>query len=397
MNGHEPGPAPDCQVLVVNAGSSSLKTKLLPSGESLIIERIGGPSTARASFALLERPRLERHDEALEFALREYERHVPGFAPQAVGHRVVHGGTRYVRATLVTPEVVVGIEELATLAPLHNPGNLAALRAALRAMPDVPHVAVFDTAFHAQLPPRAHLYGLPLAYATERGMRRYGFHGPSHDYVSRRAADLLGRDRAELKMITLHLGNGASAAAVDHGVSIDTTMGFTPMEGLLMGTRSGDIDPGIVLHLLRDGMGVDEVDSLLNKGSGLKGMSGISNDLRDVLAAAAAGEAGAAMALEVFAYRVRKTVGAYAAAMGGLDAVVFTGGIGENSAWARGACLEGLEFLGISVVEDANERGATVLSPAGAQVSVLVVPTDEEAMIASAARALLAGLGDEEN
>lgn len=377
------------QVLVVNAGSSSLKTKLLPTGDSLLVERIGGSSTVKASFALLEGPRLEDHAAAFEFALRAFEEHVSGFAPEAVGHRVVHGGTRFVRATLVTPEVEQGIEELAALAPLHNPGNLAALRAALRAMPGVGHVAVFDTAFHATLPRRAYLYGLPLQYAEDGGVRRYGFHGPSHDYVSRRAAEVLGRPREDLRMVTLHLGNGASAAAVVGGRSIDTTMGFTPMEGLLMGTRSGDVDPGVVLHLLRGGATVDEVDALLNRGSGLKGMSGVSNDLRDVRAAATTGSPSAAAALEVFAYRVRKTVGAYAAAMGGLDAVVFTGGIGENSAWARGACLAGLEFLGITVDEDRNERGETVVSAAGGRVAVLTIKTDEETMIANATVAVL--------
>ncbi len=397
MSGLVPAGTPHEQVLVVNAGSSSLKTKLFPSGESLLVERIGGPSTAKASFVLLDRPRLERHDAAFEFALKMYEEFVPGFAPQVVGHRVVHGGTRFVKATIVTVEVEQAISDLAALAPLHNPGNLAALRAARRAMPDVPHVAVFDTAFHARLPRHAYLYGLPLEYAQVRGVRRYGFHGPSHDYVSRRAAELLGRRRDELRIVTLHLGNGASAAAVDRGVSVDTSMGFTPMEGLLMGTRSGDIDPGIVLHLLREGMSVDQVDSLLNHDSGLKGMSGISNDLRDVSAAAAAGEEGATAALEVFAYRIRKTIGAFAAAMGGLDAVVFTGGIGENSPWARTASLSGLGFLGLVLDEERNARTDSLISADGSGVSVLVVPTDEELMIANAARAAVNGSGDEEN
>lgn len=387
-----PPPAPsraEAQVLVVNAGSSSLKTKLLPGGESLLVERIGGPSTAKASFALLERPRLQRHDDAFDYALAVYERNVPGFAPAAVGHRVVHGGTRYVGATVVTPEVEAGIAELSALAPLHNPGNLAALRAALEALPGVPHVAVFDTAFHATLPRRAYLYGLPLEYAAERGIRRYGFHGPSHDYASRRAAQLLDKERGELSIVTLHLGNGASAAAIDRGVSVDTSMGFTPMEGLLMGTRSGDIDPGVVLHLLRSGMSVDQVDDLLNRGAGLKGMSGVSNDMRDVSAAAATGADGAAAALEVFAYRVRKVVGAYAAAMGGLDAVVFTGGIGENSPQMRAASLSGLGFLGVTVDDGRNSRGEAVISAGGARVAVLVVATDEELMIADATRGVL--------
>lgn len=397
MSSPLPAGDPAQQILVVNAGSSSLKTKLWPSGESLQVERIGGPSTVTASFALLERLRLERHDAAFEFALDMYRRFVPGFAPRVVGHRVVHGGTRFVRATIVTVEVEEAIAELAALAPLHNPGNLAALRAARRAMPDVPHVAVFDTAFHARLPRHAYLYGLPLEYAYVRGVRRYGFHGPSHDYVSRRAAELLGKRRAELRIVTLHLGNGASAAAVDRGVSVDTTMGFTPMEGLLMGTRSGDIDPGIVLYLLRNGLSTEQVDTLLNSESGLKGMSGISNDLRDVTAAAEAGEEGASAALQVFAYRIRKTIGAFAAAMGGLDAVVFTGGVGENSSWARSASLSGLGFLGITVDEERNARADSRISADGSGVSVLVVKTDEELMIANAARAAVNGHGDEEN
>lgn len=376
------------QVLVVNAGSSSLKMKLFPQGAALLVERIGGATAAKATFTLLEPPRLGDHAAAFAFALGVFSRGVAGFAPAAVGHRVVHGGTRFVAPTLVTPEVEVEIDRLSRLAPLHNPGNLAALRAALAALPGVPQVAVFDTAFHATLPPRAYLYGLPLAYAQD-GVRRYGFHGPSHDFVSRRAGELLGRDRSELRIVTLHLGNGASAAAVDHGRSVDTTMGFTPMEGLLMGTRSGDIDPGVVLYLLREGLSVDEVDDLLNKGSGLKGMSGVSNDVRDVSAAAAAGGEGAAAALDVFAYRVRKVVGAYAAVLGGLDAVVFTGGIGENSAALRGAALAGLEFLGVTVDEARNARGETTISAEGARVAVLVVPTDEELMIADAAATVL--------
>lgn len=393
MSAADTGPTGQ-QVLVVNAGSSSLKMKLFPQGAALLVERIGGATAAKATFTLLEPPRLQDHAAAFAFALDVYSRGVPGFAPAAVGHRVVHGGTRFVAPTLVTPEVEVEIDRLSRLAPLHNPGNLAALRAALAALPGVPQVAVFDTAFHATLPPRAYLYGLPLSYA-EDGVRRYGFHGPSHDFVSRRAGELLGCDRSELRIVTLHLGNGASAAAVDRGRSVDTSMGFTPMEGLLMGTRSGDIDPGVVLYLLREGASVAEVDDLLNKGSGLKGMSGVSNDVRDVSAAAAAGGAGALAALEVFAYRVRKVVGAYAAVLGGLDAVVFTGGIGENSAALRAAALDGLEFLGVTVDEVRNARGETTINVEGASVAVLVVPTDEELMIADAAATVLRGSHEE--
>ncbi len=372
------------QVLVVNAGSSSLKMKLLPSGESVTIERLGGPTTARASFALIDSPRLERHDHAFDFALRTFEDHLGPLPLAVVGHRVVHGGTRFVAPTLITAEVEEAIEALCPLAPLHNPGNLAAIRAARQALTSVPHVAIFDTAFHATLPAHAYLYGLPLEFAEE-GVRRYGFHGTSHQYVSRQAAQLLGEPLEDLKMITLHLGNGASATAVAGGASVDTSMGFTPLEGLLMGTRTGDIDPGLLLHLLRGGMDLASLDQLLNKGAGLKGMSGISNDMRDVRQAAAKGEAGARAALALFAYRVRKTIGAYAAAMGGLDVVVFTGGIGENDPASRAEGLAGLEFLGVQLDAAENERGATVISAAESRVKVLVVRTDEEGLIAEQA------------
>lgn len=374
------------EVMVVNAGSSSLKLKLLPSEEGVLVERLGGPTTARATFALLEAPRLERFDEAFDFALTSWRAAgLPDVA--AVGHRVVHGGTRFRSPTLIDEEVEAAIEELSPLAPLHNPGNLAAMRAARRALPELPHVAVFDTAFHATLPPHAYLYGLPLEFA-ERGLRRYGFHGTSHQFVSRRAAELMrgGRSQERLKLVTLHLGNGASAAAVVNGESVDTSMGMTPLEGLLMGTRGGDIDPGLLLHLLREGVTPAELDELLNLGAGLKGMSGISNDMRDVHRAAQDGLLGAKRALELFAYRVKKTIGAYAAAMGGLDAIVFTGGVGENDARMRASCLAGLEFLGVSVDGKRNAAGEVRISAEGSSVTVLVIRTDEERLIAELTR-----------
>ncbi len=382
-------PAAGANVLVVNAGSSSLKVKLLPSGESLLVERLGGPTMARASFTLLESPRLARHDEAFDFALRTFRQELGELDLAVVGHRVVHGGTRFTEPTLITAEVEAEIEELVPLAPLHNPGNLGALRAARRTLPELPHVAVFDTAFHASMPPRAHLYGLPLEYA-EAGLRRYGFHGTSHQYVSRKAAELLDRPLEELKMVTLHLGNGASATAVDGGKSVDTSMGFTPLEGLVMGTRSGDVDPGLVIHLLRGGMQLEQLDDLLNRASGLKGMSGISNDMRDVRAAAGTGDERARAALDLFAYRIRKTIGAYAAAMGGLDAIVFTGGIGENDVAARDECLRGLGFLGVTLDAGRNARGETLVSSDSGDVAVLVVRTDEEGLIAEQALATVA-------
>lgn len=379
------------QVLVVNAGSSSLKMKLVPSGESVLIERLGGPTSARASFALVDSPRLERHDHAFDFGLRLLEEHLGPPQLAAVGHRVVHGGTRFVAPTLIDQEVEDAIEELCPLAPLHNPGNLAAIRAARSALPNVPHVAIFDTAFHATLPQHAYLYGLPLEYA-EDGVRRYGFHGTSHQYVSRKAAELLGKPLEDLKMITMHLGNGASATAIAGGQSVDTSMGFTPLEGLLMGTRTGDIDPGLLVHLLRGGMSLDALDHLLNRGSGLRGMSGISNDMRDVRQAARAGEAGATAALALFAYRVKKTIGAYAAALGGLDVLVFTGGIGENDVAARAECVAGLEFLGLRLDAERNARGEAVISTDDSPVKVLVLRTDEEGLIAEQAQAVAQAL-----
>jgi acetate kinase len=379
-----PQPLTARQVLVVNAGSSSLKVKLLPSGHSMVIERLGGPTSARASFRIVDTPRLAHHDQAFDFALSQFTETFGPLPLRVVGHRVVHGGTRFVKPTLVTAETELAIQELVPLAPLHNPGNLAAMIAARRALPAVPHVAVFDTAFHTTLEPHAYLYGLPLEYALQ-GVRRYGFHGTSHQYVSRQAAVVLGRPLSELKLVSLHLGNGASATAVAGGRSVDTSMGFTPLEGLLMGTRGGDIDPGVLLHLLRGGMSLADLDELLNRGAGLKGMSGISNDMRDVRAAAERGDQAAQAALALFAYRVRKTIGAYAAAMGGLDAILFTGGIGENDVDARAQSLAGLEFLGVRLDPERNAHGASIISAEGSAVSVLVIATDEEGLIAEQA------------
>lgn len=355
-------------VLVVNAGSSSLKLKHYPSGESFTAERLSGAGA---------------HGNALEEGLTSLGRDGP-IAPRVVGHRIVHGGTRYTAPTLVTHDVLAGIRELEELAPLHNPANLEALRAALRLLPEAVHVGVFDTAFHATLPRRAYLYGLPPGYAA-RGLRRYGFHGTSHYYVSREAADLLGRPLEELKMVTLHLGNGASGAAVYRGAAVDTSMGFTPLEGLLMGTRSGDVDPGMLLHLLREGMSVDELDVLLNRRSGLAGMSGVSNDMRDVRAAANAGSEHAKAALELYAYRIRKLIGAYAAAMEGLDAVVFTAGVGENDHEMRAEATNGLQFLGLELDAEANRAGGPVISAPASRVAALVIRTDEESVIATQA------------
>ena len=376
-------------MLVVNAGSSSLKLRLLPDGPSLLVERIGadGPAAVRRDGRTVEERPIADVREAFAAALA----HAPGGADAAptvdlVGHRVVHGGERYRAPLVLDDEAVTALDDLSPLAPLHNPANLAGIRAARTLLPGARHVAVFDTAFHADLPRRAFLYPLPRALYREQGIRRYGFHGTSHDVVSERLAGELDRRRDELRIVTLHLGNGASAAAVDRGRSVDTTMGFTPLEGLMMGTRSGDVDPGILLHLLRGGMPPDALDDLLNRRSGLAGLSGVSNDLRDVWAAADDGDEDAAAALDVYAYRIRKAIAEMAAAMGGVDAVAFTGGVGENDARMRAAACEGLAFLGIELDDEANRRHGPRIARASATVDVWVVPTDEEGRIAELAR-----------
>lgn len=386
----------EASVLVVNAGSSSLKVKLFPSGDGVLVERIGGESNIVTSFGPRFAASVARHAEALRIVLDVLHPRMPAGGVRAVGHRVVHGGVRFTRPVRIDDAVEAIVAELAELAPLHNPANLEGIRAARALLPDVPHVAVFDTAFHAGMPQRAFLFGLPMAAYREQRIRRYGFHGTSHDYVTLRASELIGRPRDRLKMVSLHLGNGASAAAVAGGRSIDTSMGFTPLDGLLMGTRSGAVDPGVLLHLLRSGMDVEALDRLLNRQSGLLGLSGVSNDMRDVRRAADAGDPDARAALEVFAYRIAKMVGAYAAAMGGLDAIVFTGGIGEHDARIRLESLAGLGFLGVEVDPARNDAGETRISAAGSTVAVMVVPTDEERMIARAAaeEAGLAGRDD---
>jgi acetate kinase len=384
-------------VFVVNSGSSSVKYRLVdPAGGEVRlsgqVERIGVPGSGVAD-----------HDAAMSLILDELGRvDGPGgtAAVDAVGHRVVQGGDRFRETVLIDDEVERAVDELAPLAPLHNPANLAGIRAARAALPDVPHAAVFDTAFHATLPPEAYTYALPRDVDAVRAVRRYGFHGTSVRYVSARAAELLGRPLDELRLVVLHLGNGASATAVDRGRSIDTSMGLTPLAGLVMGSRSGDLDPGALLYLLRNGLDVDRLDELLNRRSGLLGLSGHS-DVRDVLAAAGgtgdpSGEDGgdgdsdgdgddARLALDVMTHRIRHYVGAYAAQLGGLDAIVFTGGVGENAAEVRSRALTGLGFLGVEVDAARNSspsREARAVSPEGGRVAVLVVPTDEELEIA---------------
>ncbi|MFI5062134.1 MAG: acetate/propionate family kinase, partial [Actinomycetales bacterium] len=307
------------------------------------------------------------------------------FPPVAVGHRVVHGGKRFFEPTVVTPLVEINIEDLADLAPLHNPANLEGIRAAEKAFPHVPHVAVFDTAFHQTLAPEAYTYAIDAELAEKYRVRRYGFHGTSHKYVSQTAAQFLGRPLGELKQIVLHLGNGASACAIDGGRSVDISMGMTPLEGLVMGTRSGDIDPAVLFHLARRAnLDTDALDELLNRKSGLLGLSG-NGDMRDVQNAADSGDPDARLALDTYLHRLKHYIGAYLAILGGLHVLTFTAGVGENSAAVRAGALAGLEALGIRLDAARNAergRGARVISTDGSPVTVLVVPTDEELEIA---------------
>ncbi len=371
-------------VLVINAGSSSVKYRLVASetGALLLdgkVERVG---------------QAESYGEAFEEVIAA----IGGAVVDAVGHRVVHGGSEFSAPALVDEALLAAIHDLIPLAPLHNPANLAGLVAARTAWPNVPQVAVFDTAFHVNLPRRARTYAIDQGVAATYGIRRYGFHGTSHAYVAAMAAKALGRPLAELRIVSLHLGNGASACAVEYGHSTETSMGMTPLEGLVMGTRSGDVDAGALLALLRGGMSVDELDVVLNQRSGLAGLSGGSNDLRDIEAKAEAGDDAARLAIQVFAHRARKYVGAYAATMGGLDAVVMTGGIGENSAQMRQRILQRFDYLGLVLDDDLNasakvSNAAPVarVTAAHSRVAAFAVKTDEELAIAQQTAAVVRG------
>jgi len=302
----------------------------------------------------------------------------------AVGHRVVHGGEHFKDSVIITPEVMARVEEYIELAPLHNPHNIRGIKACQSQLPDIPQVAVFDTAFHSKMPPHAYIYGLPYVLYTRYGIRRYGFHGTSHLYVSRRAAELIKKPLEKLKIITCHLGNGCSIAAVKYGVSVDTSMGFTPVEGLLMGTRSGDLDPAILLHIMgREELTLAETNAMMNKHSGLLGISGVSSDLRDIQAEVEKGNDRAKLALDVFCYRLKKYICAYAGAMGGIDVLVFTGGIGEHSAEVRELSCRDLDFLGIKIDPTKNRDANSLERQIGeGNVSIFVIPTNEELVIA---------------
>ena len=396
-------------VLVINAGSSSLKYQLLnPDTQEILAkglcERIGidgkftykptGKTAVKAADVAMP-----THSEAIQTvlnALVDKDNGVIGSMAEidAVGHRVVHGGEKFAKSVLITDEVMAAIEECNPLAPLHNPANIIGIRACQKLMPNTPMVAVFDTAFHQTMPPVAYTYALPYEYYEQDKVRRYGFHGTSHKYVAQRAAAMLGKPIEELKLISCHLGNGSSITAINGGKSVDTSMGFTPLAGLPMGTRAGDLDAGILQYLMnKHGMNIDEMLNVLNKKSGVEGVSAISSDFRDLENAEAEGNKRAELALRVFDYAVKKYIGAYAAAMGGVDAVIFTAGVGENGPETRESACAGLEFMGIKIDPEKDKvRGKEMdVSTDDAKVRVLVIPTNEELMIAMDTAAIVKG------
>lgn len=387
-------------ILVLNCGSSSVKYQLIEAESQKTLAR-GGVERIGMDGATLTNIRhdgdeikiageIVDHISAIEYILAALLSRNHGVISdrseiQAIGHRVVHGGETFTSSVLITDDVIKGIRNNFEIAPLHNPHNLRGINACQISLPGTPQVAVFDTAFHQQMPKRAFLYGIPYSLYTKYKIRRYGFHGMSHRYVAEQAAAMLRKDIGSLKLITCHLGNGCSMAAIDRGISIDTTMGFTPLEGLLMGTRSGDIDSSVILYIMgKEGINLAEANTLLNKHSGLQGISGVSSDMREVLTEMKNSDKKAQYAFDVFCYRIRKYIGAYAAAMGGVDAVIFTGGIGENSPDVRGESCKDLEFLGIKVDEAANTSSERekFISPSGSKTHVLVIPTNEELVIA---------------
>lgn len=407
------------KIMVLNCGSSSVKFQVIETSLEMIenntdrtlargaVEKIGLSDSRLTLDAPGRKPYQEiseilEHRTAVERVLKVLTHPEQGILASvaeidAVGHRMVHGGENFASSELVTPEVEGKMEECVVLAPLHNPHNIRGLNAARAILSEVPHVAVFDTAFHQSMPPKAFIYGIPYQLYTRHGVRRYGFHGTSHRYVSIRTARLLGRPLEDLKIVTCHLGNGCSMAAVAGGHSVDTTMGFTPLEGLLMGTRCGDIDPAILPWIMAmEELTLAQLNAMLNKHSGLYGISGVSSDMREIEHSCTDGNQRAQLAFDIFCYRITKYIGAYAAAMGGLDVVVFTGGIGENSPKVRETVLRGLEFLGITLDHQANldaPRGQeVVITSAESRTAVTVIPTNEERVIARDTVRVLAGV-----
>lgn len=388
------------KVLVINCGSSSLKYQFIDMSDEKVLakglcERIGMDNSFAKQARGGEDPvivnaEIRDHQDAITQVVNLLMDPEHGVITDineisAVGHRVVHGAEKFSESTIIDDNVLQGIKDCIEIAPLHNPPNIIGIEACMRLLPGTPNVAVFDTAFHQTMPPRAYLYALPYEYYDKYKVRKYGFHGTSHKYVAARAAALLGRPIEELKIVTCHLGNGSSICAVDGGKSIETSMGYTPLDGLMMGTRSGSLDPAIVTWLMdKEGIGTADVNEIMNKKSGIFGVSGVSSDFRDITAAMREGNPRAKLGLEMFTYQVRKYVGQYAAAMGGIDALVFTAGIGENVAHVRMGAVQGLEFLGIEVDAGINEtaRYDTDISTPSAKVRTLVIATDEELAIA---------------
>ena len=394
------------KVLVINCGSSSLKYQLIDSRSEEVLaaglcERIGIDGrmthTPSGGDTVVKNDPLPDHGAAIQSVLSALTNKAHGVISSlgeigAVGHRLVHGGEKFAASVIINDEVIAEVEACNDLAPLHNPANLIGVRACRQIMPDVPMVGVFDTAFHQTMPPKAYLYGIPHQYYQEHKVRRYGFHGTSHNYVSQRVHHLAELDPDNSRVIVCHLGNGASVTAVKNGKSVDTSMGLTPLEGLIMGTRSGDLDPGVIEYIAKkEHLTLEEVLKVLNKESGVLGLSGVSSDFRDLTEAMEQGNEQAAVAVEAFCYRVAKHIGAYTAALNGVDAIVFTAGIGENAAYIRSMICDYLGFLGITIDEEKNAvRGKeTEISTPDSKVSVFVIPTNEELAIARETAALL--------
>ncbi|MBE5833481.1 MAG: acetate kinase [Butyrivibrio sp.] len=388
------------KILVINCGSSSLKFQLIDSDTEAVIgkglcERIGIEGS-KISFTPAGKDKITKetpmpdHNEAIRLVIEAITDPVNGVAQLseigAVGHRIVHGGENFTSSVVINDEVIKAIEEVSDLAPLHNPANLIGIRACQKAMPNVPMVAVFDTAFHQTMPEEAYLYGLPYSYYEKYKIRRYGFHGTSHSYVSKRVAEIMGKDYDSLKTIVCHLGNGASVSAVKNGKCVDTSMGLTPLEGLIMGTRSGDIDPSVIDFIeQKEGIDTKAVMNILNKKSGVFGLSDdLSSDFRDLEAGYNAGNKGAIRAVDAFCYKVAKYIGSYVAAMNGVDTICFTAGIGENTSFVREKVLAYLGYLGITIDKEANKVHGEekLISTADSKVKVYVVPTNEELAIA---------------
>ncbi len=394
------------KILVINCGSSSLKYQLIDSETEALIakglcERIAVDGSITHTTIGKEKytkdVSMPDHNAAVKYVLEALLDEETGAIKDlseidAVGHRIVHGGEKFSASVVIDDEVINAIEECNDLAPLHNPANLIGIRACKNLMPDVPMVAVFDTAFHQTMPDKAYIYGLPYEYYSDYKIRKYGFHGTSHSFVSKRTAELLGKDIKDTKIIVCHLGNGSSITAVDGGKSVDTTMGLTPLAGLTMGTRSGDIDPAIIEYIMnKENISIFEVNNILNKKSGVYGLSGVSSDFRDLNKGIAEGNDRCRLAMDVFCYQVKKFIGSFAAAMGGLDAIAFTAGVGENDPLVRKLSTENLQYLGIELDDEANKvRGEEkLISTQNSRVKVFVVPTNEELTIARETVALI--------